>query len=157
MLQSMSNGVMTLDPDNKIVTANAAALRIWEKAEGDLVGKVLTDVLGEDCGWVLDQLERAKNGHDSFLLPDANMSIGAVSKSVNVTFTPLLAAEGESALGSMLMFEDISSEKRMKSRMSRYMDPVIAAQMLEGEGLDFLGEERRKRPSCSRMFEALRP
>ena len=139
MLQSMSNGVMTLDPDNKIVTANAAALRIWEKAEGDLVGKVLTDVVGEDCGWVLDQLERAKNGHDSFLLPDANMSIGAVSKSVNVTFTPLLAAEGESALGSMLMFEDISSEKRMKSTMSRYMDPVIAAQMLEGEGLDFLG------------------
>ena len=37
------------------------------------------------------------------------------------------------------MFEDISSEKRMKSTMSRYMDPVIAAQMLDGEGLDFLG------------------
>ncbi len=139
MLQSMSNGVMTLDPDNKIVTSNAAALRIWETAEGDLVGKALTDVLGEDCRWVLDQLERAKNGQDSFSLPDASITIGTVSKSVNVTFTPLLAAEGENALGSMLMFEDISSEKRMKSTMSRYMDPVIAAQMLDGEGLDFLG------------------
>jgi adenylate cyclase len=40
----------------------------------------------------------------------------------------------------MLMFEDISSEKRMKSTMSRYMDPVIAAQMLDGDGgLDLLG------------------
>lgn len=139
MLQSMSNGVITLDPENKIVTGNAAALRIWETTEEELVGKALTDVLGEDCGWVLDQLERAKNGNDSFSLPDTGMTIGSVSKSVNITFTPLLAAEGESALGSMLMFEDISSEKRMKSTMSRYMDPVIAAQMLDGEGLDFLG------------------
>ncbi len=139
MLQSMSNGVITLDPENKIVTGNAAALRIWETTEEELVGKTLMDVLGEGCGWVLDQLERAKNGHDSFSLPDASMAISSVSKSVNITFTPLLAAEGESALGSMLMFEDISSEKRMKSTMSRYMDPVIAAQMLEGEGLDFLG------------------
>lgn len=139
MLQSMSNGVITLDPDNKIVTGNAAALRIWETTEEDLVGKALTDVLGEGCGWVLEQLERAKHGQDSFSLPDASMAIGSVSKSVNITFTPLLAAEGESALGSMLMFEDISSEKRMKSTMSRYMDPVIAAQMLDGEGLDFLG------------------
>lgn len=139
MLQSMSNGVITLDPDNKIVTGNAAALRIWETTEEELVGKTLMDVLGEGCGWVLDQLERAKHGHDSFSLPDASMTIGSVSKSVNITFTPLLAAEGESALGSMLMFEDISSEKRMKSTMSRYMDPVIAAQMLDGEGLDFLG------------------
>lgn len=139
MLQSMSNGVITLDPDNKIVTGNAAALRIWETTEEELVGKTLVDVLGEGCGWVLDQLERAKHGHDSFSLPDASMAIGSVSKSVNITFTPLLAAEGESALGSMLMFEDISSEKRMKSTMSRYMDPVIAAQMLDGEGLDFLG------------------
>jgi adenylate cyclase len=39
----------------------------------------------------------------------------------------------------MLMFEDISSEKRMKSTMSRYMDPAIAAQMLEGGGSDLLG------------------
>ena len=32
----------------------------------------------------------------------------------------------------MLMFEDISTGKRMMSTMSRYMDPVRAAQMLAG-------------------------
>jgi adenylate cyclase len=42
-------------------------------------------------------------------------------------------------LGSMLMVEDISSAKRMKSTMSRYMDPVIAAQMMDGDALDLLG------------------
>lgn len=51
---------------------------------------------------------------------------------------PLRAADDKS-LGSMLMLEDISSEKRMKSTMSRYMDPVIAAKMLENDELDLLG------------------
>ena len=36
------------------------------------------------------------------------------------------------------MIEDISSEKRMKSTMSRYMDPGIADQLLE-EGADIMG------------------
>jgi adenylate cyclase len=52
---------------------------------------------------------------------------------------PLTATDGEKDLGSMLMFEDISSEKRMKSTMSRYMDPAIAAQMLDGNASDLLG------------------
>ncbi len=41
-------------------------------------------------------------------------------------------------LGTLLMIEDISSEKRMKSTMSRYMDPRVAAQLLAG-GDDVLG------------------
>ena len=52
---------------------------------------------------------------------------------------PLIAAEEDKELGSMMVFEDISSEKRMKSTMSRYMDPVIAAQMLEGDAHEVLG------------------
>jgi len=36
------------------------------------------------------------------------------------------------------MIEDISSEKRMKSTMSRYMDPALADQLL-ASGSDFLG------------------
>ena len=39
----------------------------------------------------------------------------------------------------MLMFDDISSEKRMMSTMSRYMDPVIASRLLDGKGTEMLG------------------
>ena len=31
----------------------------------------------------------------------------------------------------MIMFEDISSEKRMKATMTRYMDPSVADQLLD--------------------------
>lgn len=139
MLQSMSNGVITLDANDVVVTSNAAGARIWNAAEADLVGKPLADLLGESSRWVLQQLEQTKASESSSFFPDASVVIGEVEKSVNVTFMPLRAADDEKSLGSMLMFEDISSEKRMKSTMSRYMDPVIAAQMLEDDGLDLLG------------------
>jgi hypothetical protein len=38
----------------------------------------------------------------------------------------------------MLMIEDISSEKRLKSTMSRYMDPGIADKLV-ASGADMLG------------------
>ncbi|MEO0031556.1 MAG: hypothetical protein RIS94_1314 [Pseudomonadota bacterium] len=138
MLQSMSNGVITLDAKDTIVTSNAAAARIWNVAEADLVGQPLAHVIDEGSQWVLDQLEQTRTSEQSSFFPDANMTLCKLEKSVNVTFMPLRAAD-EKSLGSMLMFEDISNEKRMKSTMSRYMDPVIAAQMLEDDGLDLLG------------------
>ena len=136
MLQSMSNGVVTLDPAHKIITSNAASARIWED---DLRGRMLKDLLGEDSQWVIERIDAVKASGVSDTLPDATVKLGAVTKSVNLTVMPLVAAESDKELGSMLMFEDISTEKRMKSTMSRYIDPVVAAQMLEGDAHDLLG------------------
>ena len=136
MLQSMSNGVVTLDPAHKIITSNAASAKIWED---DLRGRMLSDLLGKDSRWVIDRIDAVKASGVSDTLPDATVQIGAISKSVNLTIMPLVAAESDKELGSMLMFEDISTEKRMKSTMSRYIDPVVAAQMLEGDTHDLLG------------------
>ena len=41
-------------------------------------------------------------------------------------------------IGSMLLIEDISNEKRLKSTMSRYMDPGVADQLL-ASGAEALG------------------
>lgn len=136
MLQSMSNGVVTLDPAHTIITSNAASAKIWED---DLRGRKLGDLLGPDSGWVIERIDAVKASGVSDTLPDATVQIGNLTKSVNLTIMPLVAAESEKELGSMLMFEDISAEKRMKSTMSRYIDPVVAAQMLEGDAHDLLG------------------
>ena len=136
MLQSMSNGVVTMDAGHKIVTCNMAAAKIWE---ADLVGKALADLLDEEGGWILDRIAAVKQTAVAETFNDASVTIGGHTRSVNLTVMPLVAAEGDKELGSMLMFEDISSEKRMKSTMSRYMDPQIAAQMLDGNSQDMLG------------------
>ena len=41
-------------------------------------------------------------------------------------------------MGTLVIFEDISSEKRVKTTMSRYMDPAIADQLLE-KGSEIMG------------------
>ena len=48
MLQSMSNGVLTMDPKGVVVTCNTAALKIWEAGESDFVGKNMQDLVGDD-------------------------------------------------------------------------------------------------------------
>jgi adenylate cyclase len=140
MLASMSNGVVTLDPAGKVVTCNAAGAKIWDANAADIVGKPLAGLLGEGSEWIAAKIDEVKETKESDLYPDAAVTFAGVAKSVNLTVMPLISEDSDKELGSMLMFEDISSEKRMKSTMSRYMDPVIAAQMLDGDGgLDLLG------------------
>jgi adenylate cyclase len=68
---------------------------------------------------------------------DAELVLADRNVSVNVSALPLLSGD-QKKLGTMLMIEDISSEKRMKSTMSRYMDPKLADQLMAG-GEDILG------------------
>jgi len=139
MLASMSNGVITLDPAGKVVTCNQAGLRIWEKSAPEIVGHTLIDLFDDDSDWIAERIQGVKDSRETEVYPDAAVSLQGTTKSLNLTLMALVSEEGDKELGSMLMFEDISSEKRMKSTMSRYMDPQIAAQMLEGDGLDLLG------------------
>jgi len=50
---------------------------------------------------------------------------------------PLISTQ-KKKLGSLVMIEDISSEKRLKATMSRYMDPTIAEKVLQA-GAEILG------------------
>jgi adenylate cyclase len=137
MLQSMSNGVITLDEDKTIVTCNAAAMRITRSKAEDVLGKKVEEFFAGPNTWVLERLHQMKDTRQSGVTMDREMVFGDETISVNVTFLPLLNAEGNK-LGFMIMIEDFSSEKRMKSTLSRYMDPGLADQLLKG-GEDILG------------------
>ena len=75
--------------------------------------------------------------------------------SVNLTVLPLMADDESTGkqkkLGTLLMIEDISTEKRMKSTMSRYMDPGIADQLLAG-GDEALGGRVSRLRCCFPIF-----
>lgn len=103
MLESMSNAGITIDDVGKIITCNAAGLRLLNVGEEQVSDPVI----------------------DAEMMIDAGDAEGTETLSINVTFLPLMNAE-QKKLGSMMMVEDISSEKRMKSTMSRYMDPSVA-------------------------------
>ena len=137
ILESMSNGVITLDENGKIKTCNAAGGRILQVDLNEIIGKSAGEFLAGDNAWLLEQIKEVEEAgqEDSFV--DAQLVVAGETLSTNITIMPLMG-QAEKKLGSMVMIEDISSEKRMKSTMSRYMDPTLADQLL-ASGSDFLG------------------
>ena len=138
MLESMSNGVITLDEDGNIVTCNAAGIRIMGIEAESIVGQAAAEYFVDDNEWIMDRVERVEETQESDVMMDAEMKFGEETLSVNTTVLPLISAEEGKKLGTLIMIEDISSEKRMKSTMSRYMDPGVADQLMDG-GEDILG------------------
>ena len=137
MLESMSNGVVTLDENGKIVTCNAAGLRILRAQPGAVLQKPAAEFFAGDNEWVLEKLKQVAASGEHEILMDAELVLGEERVSTNVTVMPLANADHK-RIGSMLLIEDISNEKRLKSTMSRYMDPGIADRLV-ASGAEMLG------------------
>ena len=137
ILSSMHDAVVTIDENKLVKTCNPAGLKILKvPVLEEFLGTSLLDKLGKENNWLTAKLESVEE-QEEFL--DASLTVEGEKLSVNISLTPLLGQKEES-LGSMIMIEDISSEKRMKSTMSRYMDPELADQLLnESENQDIMG------------------
>ncbi len=147
MLESMTNAVITMDEDGKIVTCNAAGLRIMRVALDDVLDKQADEFFAGPNAWLMERVKKVEESLEQDLIMDAELEFGEDDEqetiSANVTVLPLIGEDDnhkEKKLGAMIMIEDISTEKRMKSTMSRYMDPGIADQLMgDGGGEEFLG------------------
>ena len=137
MLESMSSGVLTLDVSGTIATCNAAGQRILRHRGNEIINKPAAEFFVGPNAWVVDKLKRVEETRAMDITMDAELQCRNETRSVNLTVMPLATVE-KKHLGWMLMIEDISSEKRMKSTMSRYMDPSIADQLLSS-GAEILG------------------
>ena len=151
MLSSMSNGVITINEEDEIVTCNKSGLKILRVVSPNIIGLKSENFFKEKNSWIQDKINIVKKNHEPELIMDCEIEVFNSENekkelvSANLTILPLINEENEGRtdsqnqfLGTLLMLEDISSEKRMKSTMSRYMDPGIANQLLE-EGADIMG------------------
>ncbi len=141
MLQSMTNGVITLSDTGAVVTCNAASVRILKTTAADILNKRAEDYFSGPNSWVLDRIKVVEQTLKNDSVMDAQYVAGGETMSVNLTSQPLMSTDDKgtaSRIGTLLMFEDLSSEKRMKSTMARYMDPRLADQLMAG-GEDALG------------------
>ncbi len=128
MLESMSNGVITFDEDGRVNTCNAAGTRILRRTEAELVGSLPEDVFVRDA-WLVDRIRHVAETRATDLAMDAELAVDGETVSANVTVLPLLSSD-EDQLGTLVMIEDISNEKRVKSTLARYMDPDLADRLL---------------------------
>ena len=91
----------------------------------------------------MEAVERVEQTGDSALSVDAGITLAdGETLSVNMTAVPLIDGN-QDAIGTMLILEDISAEKRVKSAMARYMSKEVVDQLLEA-GEDQLGGKDQK-------------
>ena len=60
MLESMSNGVVTLDDAGKVATCNAAGLRILRAKPGEVLQREAAEVFCAGNAWVLEKIARVE-------------------------------------------------------------------------------------------------
>ena len=134
MLESMSNAVITINEDGDIATCNRAGLQLLGLNTEEIVGQNANTFFScHENSWLCEKLNEleAEAAIGPTELIDATLRTAKCNWSVNAQFLPLNSYDG-TRLGSLIMLEDISSEKRMKSTMSRYMDPGLADQIMGG-------------------------
>jgi adenylate cyclase len=130
ILRSLSNGVVTLDKELKVVKVNEAAERILGLSAEEIMGRPAVHLFGNKNAWVtrsLDYVVRmaASDYHadTDYALPSGDIA------AVNLTTTPLSGTD-DAAIGYMLVFEDITREKRVRNTMARYVAKEVVDQLL---------------------------
>jgi adenylate cyclase len=142
ILKSTSNGIVTLDADGRIVTANDAALALLSAQRDGLVGAPANDVFAGANRWVFESVQKTQSTGETALAVDAQIERAGETASVNLTTMPLIDA-AEQRIGSMLVIEDITSEKRVRSTMARYMSKEVADQLLAAGEAELGGKDQK--------------
>ncbi|MFM8976382.1 MAG: GAF domain-containing protein [Vulcanococcus sp.] len=137
MLESMASGVLTFNEHDLVQTVNQAGCRILRSSAEALLQQPASQLFSGSTSWLADRLSDVRQEGEAVALQDVELELAHGVCAANISLLPLQSVEGN-AMGSMLMIEDISQEKRMKGTMARYMDPLIAEALMR-EGSQALG------------------
>ncbi len=135
MLESMSNGIISLDENGEIVTYNGAALKFFYQDR-------YPDDLPDDCTpliksildhnpWIMASIAKVMQTQKIDLSMDAELVLCDGERlAINLTIVPLINIQ-RVLIGALLVFEDVTQEKRLKTTMARYMTKEVADKLLE--------------------------
>jgi adenylate cyclase len=149
ILESMSNGVITVNAAGTIVKANSAALKLLrcDGAPDRIAAKSVREFFQGANAWIAESVENVQRTAKPSVAMNADLVLEPAGEasatarrpevaSINLSVVPLSEADG--SLGCILMIDDITYEKRLKSTMARYMPKEVADKLLE-EGEAALG------------------
>ncbi len=140
ILESMSSGLITFDDEMRVEKCNAVALSILEEVEENMIERPVTDIFSGENEWVSKTVARVMEHGDPDLALDSEFQLsGDRTVSVNLTTLPLVNAK-EEVVGTLLVFEDISGEKRLQGTLARYMTKEVADQLMEAGEAELGGQ-----------------
>lgn len=150
ILRSLSNGVISTDPTGKIVSANESAKRLLGCDETiSLEGQEITHLIRIDRAnfrrWIGNALNPSAKDRQQYY-PDQTLIAlqGDKQHCVNLSVNTIASPDDEShILGALVVMDDISDAKRLKTTMYRYMTQELAEQLLENPDAARMGGDRK--------------
>lgn len=141
--ESISNAIISLDSDYSVITANKAAQRLIGNGTG-IVQNDIRDILGPENGKIMNDIAQVYTTHRPLVDYDVEFMLPSGDQhTINLNIVPLVDAASDYK-GLVLVLEDITVEKRMKTTMNRYMTKDIVEKLLEEPGQQVLGGTRSK-------------
>ena len=142
VLESMSNGMISLDADKNVVKCNAAALKILRENPDEPLEASIANIstwLSKANPWILRRVEKVMRTRCPNLTMNTDLKLSdEIRVSVNLTIVPLMNVQHE-LIGSLLVLEDITSEKRLKGTIARYMTKEVAERLMDEDCEAVLG------------------
>ncbi|MBE9199128.1 MULTISPECIES: adenylate/guanylate cyclase domain-containing protein [unclassified Nodularia (in: cyanobacteria)] len=149
ILRSLSNGVISTDKAGLIITANESAKYLLGlEPEYRLEGKLITEAIaikeGDFSKWYQDALQGNDIKITQQYYPDRTLvSDGVELHSINLSINTIAdASDLQQVRGALVVMEDISDEKRLKSTMYRYMTQELAEELLKLDDAKLGGDRK---------------
>jgi adenylate cyclase len=149
ILRSLSNGVISSDKSGYIITANESAKRLLgysteARLEGLLVSDIISIKEGDFRKWFVDALQAKDTKNSQQYYPDRTLFTTTQEQhSVNLSLNTITDANDENkACGALVVMDDISDEKRLKSTMYRYMTQELAEELLKLDDAKLGGDRK---------------
>jgi adenylate cyclase len=148
ILRSLSDGVLSTDHRGRIIAANERAYELlgWQgtRLEGCSVYDVITIEKGNFGRWFENSVASVNDKNRRQYYPDQVLrSQRGDQRSINLSINTMFDSEDDWRVhGALVVMEDISQEKRLKSTMYRYMTQELAEQLLAAEDAKLGGDRK---------------
>ncbi|MEG4808509.1 GAF domain-containing protein [Microcoleus sp. F8-D3] len=159
MLHALTNGVISTDKKGNIVATNPSAKNLLgvsdaELAEGQSLRELIKLEKGDFAKWFDASLSPEDDKDRQQYYPDqVLLTLEGEGQSINLSINSMTdATDPNKVNGALVVMEDISSAKQIKSLMYRYMTPEVAEALLASGDTGLGG----KRKNVSVLFSDIR-
>jgi len=152
LVQNLDSGIVTIDKTLKITTTNLTFNKMF-----GLKNEVLVHTHINDLNSVLKPLflncKNTINTGEKNYQEELEIKINTKKKViVNLRILPMQDVKGK-VIGAIVVFNDVSKEKRIKSNLSRYIPQHLVTQVMDNDNLSLLKGNYSK---CSILFSDIR-